>query len=603
NESSGRLIMTAAEGNTPHIGVPVTNRGTIETTSAVFGDTLTNNGTFTIKPDTDADSPTQVHTLELGTGSTLRITVGRSDAGPVLAGTLSLSSENPLALAGTLELVGAEGYAPVDGDNVQFLSPVTGKFAAVTTTMAGSWQANYAGGTVSVANGKPPIRNTVLPKIGSATPTVGVKLSAAPGSWSVGAPSFTYQWFRNGTAISGATVGTYTPVAADVSTKLSVRVTAKQDGSKEAAASSVAYTVAAGSLGSPPKPTVSGQAVVAQTLTAKPGTWMAGTKLTYQWLRDGTAISKANASTYTLTAADAGKKLAVKVTGTLAGYTGASTTSTPTKAVAVATLTRGTPTMSGSVVVGQTVTAKPGTWTAGTKLTYQWLRDGTAISKATASTFTLTAADVGKKLAVKVTGTLAGYTTVTLSSVPKSVAMGTLTAAQPTFSGTVAVGSTVTAKTGTWKPTPMTFRYQWLRDGKAISGATGSTYKLVTTDAGKKLTVLLTGSKAGYTSVTKTSAAMSVPLLALTKTPSPTISGTGKVGSTLSAKPGTWAPSTVNLTYQWLRDGKSISGATKSAYKLVAADAGKKVTVKVTGSKTGYKAIAKTSMPTRAVTK
>ncbi|MBX0300437.1 fibronectin type III domain-containing protein, partial [Cryobacterium sp. 1639] len=69
NESSGRLIMTAAEGNTPHIGVPVTNRGTIETTSASFGDTLTNNGTFTIHPDTDADSPTYVRTLELGTGS------------------------------------------------------------------------------------------------------------------------------------------------------------------------------------------------------------------------------------------------------------------------------------------------------------------------------------------------------------------------------------------------------------------------------------------------------------------------------------------------------------------------------------------------------
>jgi hypothetical protein len=43
------------------------------------------------------------------------------------------------------------------------------------------------------------------------------------------------------------------------------------------------------------------------------------------------------------------------------------------------------------------------------------------------------------------------------------------------------------------------------------------------------------------------------------------------------------------------RDGKTIKGATKSSYKLVKADAGKKISVKVTGTKTGYTTVSKTS--------
>ena len=87
----------------------------------------------------------------------------------------------------------------------------------------------------------------------------------------------------------------------------------------------------------------------------------------------------------------------------------------------------------------------------------------------------------------------------------------------------------------------------------------------------------------------------------LTATPTPKISGTVKVGKTLTAKAGTWKPSGVKLSYQWYRNGKKIDEATKSSYKLVGADKGKKVTVKVTGSKTGYKSVTKTSKATKKV--
>lgn len=164
----------------------------------------------------------------------------------------------------------------------------------------------------------------------------------------------------------------------------------------------------------------------------------------------------------------------------------------------------------------------------------------------------------------------------------------------PKITGTAAVGKTLKAVAGTWAPAKVTLKYQWLRGGKAISKATKSTYKLVKADVGKKISVKVTGSKSHYTSVSKTSKAVTARY-ALTKTPTPKITGTATVGKKLTAVAGTWAPSKVTLKYQWLRAGKAIAGATKSTYTLVAADRGKKVAVKVTGSKKGYATVAKTS--------
>jgi putative cell wall-binding protein len=87
----------------------------------------------------------------------------------------------------------------------------------------------------------------------------------------------------------------------------------------------------------------------------------------------------------------------------------------------------------------------------------------------------------------------------------------------------------------------------------------------------------------------------------LAPTPVPTIAGTAQVGHTLTAHSGTWGPAPVTLAYQWLRGGKAIAGATKSTYKLVAADAGATVSLRITGSKPGFAAVAETSAPTAAV--
>lgn len=84
---------------------------------------------------------------------------------------------------------------------------------------------------------------------------------------------------------------------------------------------------------------------------------------------------------------------------------------------------------------------------------------------------------------------------------------GTLVAGTPAVTGKARVGKRLTATTGTWSPAPATYAYQWLRNGKAVRGATAASYKVGRQDRGKRLSVRLTGSLPGYAAQSATSAA------------------------------------------------------------------------------------------------
>jgi hypothetical protein len=103
----------------------------------------------------------------------------------------------------------------------------------------------------------------------SGTAQVGQVLSASPG--------FTYQWYRSGVAIAGATSSTYTLVAADSgNTITATRIDSSEATSAVAAAGSVPVNTVL--------PTISGTPQVGQTLTATNGTWTnSPTSFTYQW--------------------------------------------------------------------------------------------------------------------------------------------------------------------------------------------------------------------------------------------------------------------------------------------------------------------------------
>ncbi|KQQ05865.1 MULTISPECIES: hypothetical protein [unclassified Rathayibacter] len=464
----------------------------------------------------------------------------------------------------------------------------------VTGTKTGYAKAVRTSAAVAVTTGS--LTNSVPTVTGSSS--IGGTLTANPGNWGPAPVDLAYQWKRNGTAISGATSSSYVVASADSGTSLTVSVTGTKYGYTPATRTSSAIQIGLPLQTLMPTPTITGSLTVGSTLTANPGTWDSGTTLTYQWKKNnGVYISGATAKTYVLRSTDVGAVVSVSVTSTKPGYSPATkSTSANGPVTNGAVITGATPTITGTATVGQKLTAVPGAWTPSpVTLAYQWKRNGTAISGATAATYTLVAADSGAAITVAVTGSRTGYTAVTKTSAGTTVKAAAQTLAPtPTITGTTKVGSTLTATPGTWDA-GTTLAYQWKRSGVVVSGATAKTYVLKAADAGATITVSITSTKPGYAPVTKSSAATAVITGGILTGATPTITGTAKVGQTLTAVPGTWAPAPVALSYQWKRGGVAIAGATGATYKTVSADAGKSVTVTVTGTKAGFTTLAKTS--------
>lgn len=174
----------------------------------------------------------------------------------------------------------------------------------------------------------------------------------------------------------------------------------------------------------------------------------------------------------------------------------------------------------------------------------------------------------------------------------------------PQISGTAAVGRTLVADPGTWTPADVVPSYQWLRDGAEIPGATSRTLKVTAPLAESAISVRVTGRRPG------SAAAPAVDVLApkevkvakaSLKPKKPRVTGKAKVGKRLKVKPGAWGPRPVTLKYQWLRNGKVVKKATKKTYRLTRKDRGKRISVRVTGSRAGYTTLTRTSKATAKV--
>ncbi len=261
------------------------------------------------------------------------------------------------------------------------------------------------------------------------------------------------------------------------------------------------------------------------------------------------------------------------------------------------------PLIAGAAKVGVTLTAKPGVWApTPTSLTYDWTVNGASVS--TASTYVVAPADLGKKVQLKVTALKDGYApNPKYSAFTAAVVLGSITAVVPRFTGTVKVGSPLTALTGTWKPAATTLSYQWLRSGVAVPSATASTYTPVAADRGKLLALRITGAAPGYANKTSTSLGKLVAYGTLVPAAAPTITGTTTVGEVLTAVTADWAPLGTVLTYQWYSGLTPITGATASTFPIPGSQAGKKLSVKITGKLAGYTTAARLSLPTATIAK
>lgn len=184
-----------------------------------------------------------------------------------------------------------------------------------------------------------------------------------------------------------------------------------------------------------------------------------------------------------------------------------------------------------------------------------------------------------------------------LADAPTLVSLpGTITPGTPTISGTVKVDRTLTAAAGTWSPIPVTTKYQWNANGQPVAGATGRTFVVPANLVGASMSVTVTGSRDGYADVSKVSAMVGpVKEGSFSSAPTPVITGATVVGGTLIADAGVWGPQPVSLSYEWRINSSTVTGATTSSFVVPPAAVGKKITVRVTGSKPGYQTVTRSS--------
>jgi hypothetical protein len=252
--------------------------------------------------------------------------------------------------------------------------------------------------------------------------------------------------------------------------------------------------------------------------------------------------------------------------------------------------------------VGSALRALAGSWTSGSQFTYQWFAAGEAISGATRSTFTPTAAQLGKRLSVRLDGSRAGYIPASRTSEPTSsvVSLGNISQGRPVIVGNATPGATLSVARPPAVPAPDSVSYRWRLDGASIRGANRSELTMRSDWRGHDITVSATVEKAGYVVKSVTSPAARVGG-AYTVSPRPVISGTVRVGSTLTAIRGAWSPTPSSFSFQWYADGRPISGATASKYTLTGTDYKKEITVTARSYRASYGTVLRRSAATAEV--
>lgn len=354
---------------------------------------------------------------------------------------------------------------------------------------------------------------------------------------------------------------------------------------------------------------------VGRTAVVSTGTWSVATPLTYsfQWYRDGKQITGATTNAHTFTPGDAGHSVTARVSAKDFAQGVGRYTTIPSPAVQVAAaphLVGAAPAVTGSLIVGQTMTAHSGEWSADNmQFDYQWQGSDSAVGpwdnygSSSGRTFSNYDLSYGPYFRLAVTASRQGYA----DTQPYYVYLGKLVKGDFVNTKLPAVkksGSTLTATSGTWSPKPDSYETLWRihnLDG-STSTATGTKLNLNGL-AGKYVTVSVAPHYLGFNDTYKTVVAQTGTL------PKPSgslaIGGQARVGSTLVAPFPGWSTSLDATLYQWsVRSGstyKPIAGATGSSFVVPAALQGKQLRVTLSAVKSGYATQKTNSTTTPAV--
>ncbi len=220
------------------------------------------------------------------------------------------------------------------------------------------------------------------------------------------------------------------------------------------------------------------------------------------------------------------------------------------------------------------------------------------IPGATTATYVPTGEDTGDQLQASVTakdsnGEASQDTTVTgiVRYAPPTAT------APPELKGPAVEGETLTATTGAWLGSAITYSYDWQRCDSTgancvdTDSADQATYRLGEGDLGKRIRVAVTArNPAGEVSEPSTASASVAPATPANVS-APTIEGPARDGEALKANVGTWSGTKpITYSYQWescnsLKEGCiAIPGATETSYRLPPEQEGATIGLIVTAS-------------------
>jgi hypothetical protein len=280
------------------------------------------------------------------------------------------------------------------------------QFSVVVSNSAGSLTSNAATLTVTTA----PVAPSITTQPSNQTVFAGQKATFSASA--NGTSPLSYQWRKNGTAISGATSASYTTPAETTSDTGALFSVVVSNSVGNVTSNSATLTV-----NPDPAPAITSQPASQTIIAGQTATFSvtaSGTApLTYQWQKNGVAISGAASSSYTSpaeTTSDNGAQFAVVVSNTAGTATSNSAVLTVNPAPVAPSIT--TQPSSKTITAGQTATFSVSA--SGTApLSYQWQKNGTAISGAASSSYTTpaeTTSDNGAQFTVVVSNSVGSLT-------------------------------------------------------------------------------------------------------------------------------------------------------------------------------------------------
>ncbi len=383
-------------------------------------------------------------------------------------------------------------------------------------------------------------------------------------SVSGGTSPYTYQWYLNGVAVSGATSSswTFTPSSAGSYT-VYAKVT---DAASATATSNTATATVNPALSVSISPsTVTLDVGQSQTFTSSVS---GGTSpCSYQWYLNGSAVSGATGSSYTFAPSSRGRyTFYLNVTDSADAKAQSNTaTATVNKAPSV-TISPSSVTMD----VGQSQTFTSSTSGGTSSFTYQWYLDSSAVSGATSSSWTYSPSSPGSHTVyVKVTDSASTPVTAPSNTVNVTVNSAPSVTISPA-SETMDVGQsqqlTLSASGGT-----SPYSYQWYLNGTAISGATSSSYTFTPSSRGQYNFYCNITDSANVRAQSNTATVVVNSALSVSISPSSFTLDAGQSQTLTSTITGGTSP----YAYQWCLNGSAIDGATGGSYTFTPSSRGR----------------------------